>query len=314
MNSNTESKLIELRCEADYFGFAYQLALHINLHTSPISLSSMQHGWNPFYPEFPERFFHSGEGLKLVADDRASSYLRSKGYNSYSVGLPFINYLQFGVLQNIRVADSVLITLRHSHPHYNYSLADNVQKIIDYYSPKSSKIGFLVPFSDLGVYQEILKKNPNVLVEFGADVRDVHSFPRLKKAFSKYEFLVSTSWGSQLIYGAACGMKVSISAPFFEPYQPSDFALNPWYVKYPFLVDGICRDASFQHIEKSFPDLLVDSFLPGISINHVYFKDYLKTTDPVLLSKLLGWSNQYGRFYCSSRHVVKKIIKKIVGY
>jgi hypothetical protein len=307
-----QDKIFSVNTEADYFGFSYQLAKCLNKKNVPVSLSSLQHGWNPFEPAYPERYFHSYEKTKLVVNDDVSRFLRLAGYKSYAVGLPFINFLHFSQDPiKKRESGTILIAMRHSHPHFTYSLSLNAQKIFDTYS-KFGDISFLIPPSDVEKYAEFLESNPEVGVEYGANLFDQNSFPRLKSIFSNYEYLISSSWGSQLIYAAACGMKVGITKRFFEAFNSSDFEKNPWYKKYPYLVDNICAEASLENVMNKFPYLFVDDYLPTTDKEAPCFITHMGFTDPQLLADLLGWNSRTGQIGFTIKNRCKKALKLII--
>jgi len=277
----------KFRTEADYFGFMYQLSFFLNKKNKRAN-STLYHGWMPFKVRSVERFFHSDEELKLVPSQKIYKFLNQNNIKSFPVGIPFINYIKFG--QEIKVnrkKNSGLITLRHSHPHFKYKPKEIILKYIEWAKQNFDYFAFMVPVSDLKNYLPTLKKF-NIDYELGADVRDLQSFPRMKKIFHKYEFLVSSSFGSQLIYGAYCNMKVGIFKDIFEPYNFEDFEKNPWYKKHMFLIDEIIFDLSYKNLENNFSELLVSHKNNFIKKTNKCFEQGLVTTDPLILYNLLG--------------------------
>jgi hypothetical protein len=204
------------------------------------------------------------------------------------VGIPFINYLNYESTLVKRTTDSILIVMRHSHPHYEHNPSKKIDLIVEKYSKKFSKVSILLTPSDYSRLNISLIKHPNLEIYIGADVYDKDSFPRLAKAFCENEYMASTSWGSQLLYGAACGMKVGIDPEFFEEYRKEDFISNSWYGQNPKLVNEILQDHALRNVEKLFPDLLI-SGLPICGRGDAIFSEDLNYTDPYVMAYLLGW-------------------------
>jgi hypothetical protein len=300
-NSKKKQQFI-VRSEPDYFGFSYQLAAAIGSYSSvPFSRTTLAHGWNPFRPRLPERYFHTNERVKLVQNQKIAQYLNDNGYEAYSVGIPFINYINFSSTQHERISDSVLIVMRHSHPHFNYSPSKSFDSILKYCKKTFKNISILAPKSDFKKYQSLFGQEPGEKIYLGADVGDMDSFPRLAKAFSENEYMVSSSWGSHLLYGAACGMRVGIMLSAFEEYQPGDFAQNPWYKKHPKLVDEILNDYSIEGISELCQEILFTE-VPRVGVTHELIRTHLNHIDKNIHASLLGWT-------CHKKHSALRCCK-----
>ncbi|MFN7684630.1 MAG: hypothetical protein ACK5QT_04370 [Oligoflexia bacterium] len=304
---SSEVSQIELRCEADYFGFSYQLATYLGLRTPPISNTTLAHGWNPFKPRIPERYFHTSENIKLVQNHTIAEFLRQLNHEAYSVGIPFINFLKFFPNKPDRLPNSVLIAMRHSHPHFSYSPTEVAEALAAWAIANYETVAFLVPPKDLAKYQSLQRIHRGIKFELGAEVSDPKSFMRLQNHFSTYDHLVSTSFGSQLLYGAACGMKVGISRLFFEPYSESDFSQNPWYRRFPQLITEILNDYSLEGLQTQLPELLIEAQPPMASISAPCFQNDTQTTDPYILAKTLGWPTRPSHLDLNASYKLKNI-------
>lgn len=282
---------VSIQSEADLFGFTYHLSNYLGLKVRPKTITTFAHGWNPFEARSVERYFCTeDEDIKLVQNKAAASFLRSNGIEAYDVGLPFINFTRFYSEIYERQLGSVLITARHSHPHFEYEPVICLEKLASWAKQQYEVVSFLVPPKDLEVYYEKVGNINGIKLIPGAQFDDAESFPRIYKAFSEHETLLTTAYGSQLIYGASCGMRVSILEDFFEAYSREDFAENPWYIKYPHLVDEILSDYTFENLSEKFPDMIFSKNKDGIGFEHHYFSLDRDTTDPHILAKLLGWN------------------------
>jgi hypothetical protein len=109
-------------------------------------------------------------------------------------------------------------------------------------------------------------------------------------------------------------MKVSILEEFFEEYSQEDFAENPWYKKYPHLVDEILSDYTFKNLSEKFPDMIFSKNKDGIGFEHHYFASDKDTTDPHILAKLLGWNIGPSHLKLSYKTKLKVFLSAFLTY
>jgi hypothetical protein len=91
----------------------------------------------------------------------------------------------------------------------------------------------------------------------GAYPDDAEALVKLRARLERYEYVTTPSLGSQVLYAAFCGCKVSITRPIFS-YCEEHFANDRWIQKFPFLA-RLARDVtSEEYISSNLPWLVAD--------------------------------------------------------
>ena len=153
----------------------------------------------------------------FVSNNEFKHYLNEHGYtNVHAIGLPFCYAKQ---QTPRREPQSLLVIPPHSIPGVNFEKV-NLKNYADYIktiTKRFRKIAALIYFYDYDNNTPIKQAMAETNLELirGAEHPSDNTYNHLFELFSKYEFMTTNFEGSHIAYAASCGMKISISGPFF---------------------------------------------------------------------------------------------------
>ena len=214
------------RNELDRYGFSWVLAERSGLKVPPKSFASWAHGWSWGRDVgvdiiFTDHFVASTpKDLPIVvAISQHRELLVDAGFKNVRVGgLPFA-YVSESVQK--RKKDSLLFILQHS-------ARDLVQQEIAFVEYMG---GLVSDFSE--VYcclydQESEVKNPALIkmcrqlgigIVRGARGDDMNSLYRLRAIYDHFDFVVTNSLGSHVVYASYCSCRVSVLERFYMDWN-----------------------------------------------------------------------------------------------
>lgn len=280
------------RSEPDFYGASYLIAQRLGKKKPPVSFAAWRHGWSHLDPIIHPRLIAMGtpKTLNLVATDRHVEILKKFGWpNSVAVGLPFI-YGDFFELD--AKPNSLLVMPGHTLPYTDHQLdqesyVDQIAKL----KPLFATIVACVHSSCFakGYWVPYFEKHGIPCIK-GADTYDKNALFRLNCIFKSFEYMTTNTIGSHIAYAAYSGCKVSIYGDYFSPNK-NDYRNDPYYQKYPELLNYWFDQSQKSVIEKRYPEFFtVPSEATirkkwGEEVTGAAFK-----REPSEIAKLLGWS------------------------
>jgi len=283
---------INLRCEADYYGISHLIAKKLGLPFTPRSLAGWKHGWliaDLYYKE--QLIGGSREANFLVPLVAHKHFLYEYGINSEAIGMPFV-YVEDIVTDKIeRVKKSLLVMPPHSLPYTIHAWDE------DSYAKQISELQNQFDLIVVCLHQSCVDKRLwvdafekyDIPWIIGADAQDKNALIRMYKIFHSFEFMTTNVIGSHIVYAAYCGCKVSIFGDYAE-YSREDYKDEPFYCRFPFILEHNIRYVSRKSIEKLFPYLF--SHPKEASIRVKWAEEELGKVNKVTFDefvKLLGW-------------------------
>ena len=233
-----------------------------------------QHMWIWWPLEDRDIPFALDPGLKgfegELTQDAHIEGIVSKYTFSKAVGLPFTTYLHNEPKVEYQRNGKVLYAPAHSNPWCDFS--KKVHQTVKAFV-KDTDLTILLNWNDRHLAGNYTQK-----CEFGAGVWEISSFPRLRKIFSEYTYLLTDRMGSHVLYALACGMKVGLSARNWndEIYHPHAIRLG--------LTERAREVRSLKYLEDLYPGIVVEDGLP------TYDKcPEIMQTDPREIARLLRW-------------------------
>lgn len=206
----TQEITIEIRCEADLYGYSLWLATHLGLNEIPISRRGFQHGWYWYKFGKAKDLLHTisapADGILVQDTDYARGY-RSIDIPAFATGLPFMNFVEYSGIDKIineSTREGSLVVPTHSFSGADHS--DFVLSQIIWAAEHHENISVLLGGSDSHLMNEVKRYCTNI--EIGARNHDASSFSRLASVFSRYENMITTQMGSHVLYGTRCGLNV----------------------------------------------------------------------------------------------------------
>jgi hypothetical protein len=152
-----------------------------------------------------------------VARPDQAEYLRRHGYRHVrAIGLPFC-YLPEA--KEERVPGSLLVMPPHGHGTHGPDdpLAEAYAEAIAARRDAFSEVLLCVSVDDMIKRQWVSAfEKRGIPVVVGADQSEPDTLVRFKRLLSRFEFITTNGFGSQIAYAACCGAKVSVHGPFAE--------------------------------------------------------------------------------------------------
>jgi hypothetical protein len=300
-----------LRSEADFYGASSIIAEELGMKKVPRSFATWRHGWifTPLKYVSQLIWMDHDAPFHLVATEKEASFLTSqKVRNVVAVGTPFI-YADLNDVE--RIPKSLLVMPPQNFE--NSSSGMDEQGFIEYIKTIAGNFSTVV----FCLHQvSVQKGNWCANLEragfdwvFGASPRDKNSLLRMHKLFHTFEYMTTCSMGSQLVYGAYCGCKVSISGDFIE-YKLKDFETHPYYKQYPELLHHNFECYRENFARQRYPFLFTDPRDATVLIDWAHEEtgaSCRKSAEE--LRKYLGWdfSGQVKLWL----HLLKKAPKKL---
>jgi hypothetical protein len=318
----------DVQSEVDYYGLSTIIAKTLERSKPPRSFATWCHGWIYTPKKYIAQFISMNHGFPyhLVATEKEVAFLNKAGIaNVLAAGLPFI-YADRSDVE--RMPGSLLVMPPHSLSYVKIEFDEmDYLHYIKAHSDRFSRVVFCL-------HQDCINDGdwPEALDKFGFDwvagasTNDFNSLERMQKLFRTFEYMTTCTIGSQLLYGAYCGCKVSIAGPFFE-YQKTALGNAPFYKTYPEILDHNLKHSREQRVRDKYPFLF--SVPHEAKLHHDWAHDvigacYRKT--PAELKKILGWDlpgqlklrghylkNKTSRFLEQSKHLYQRFFKPGVG-
>jgi hypothetical protein len=165
------------------------------------------------------------------------------------VGLPFLNYVQYGAKPDVVRNGKTLYVSTHSTAWRDVSA--HTRRAVKEFT-KDNDVTVLLSWNDRHLADEL-----GVPVEIGAGTIEATSFPRMRRIFETYDYMITDRMGSHVLYGMACGMKVGLSARYNVDTVFSEVALKNRF-------EGRAREIrTTEFLAEAFPGLVIESGLPS---------------------------------------------------
>lgn len=260
-----------------------------------------QHGWiapeRNIHPEFvigsDGRSYQRRKRYTFyVARQDQVSYLRSQGYKEvHAIGLPIL-YVQAPQVK--RIPGSLLVMPAHSLPETKEEWdADEYARYIKSIAPRFSlvficvhkscieKSNWVSAFRDMGIQ----------IIE-GADERDQNSYFRLASLFSKFEFVTTNTFGSQIAYASYFGCKVSVAGPHLK-WEKKDFENLIFYKNCPALLDILEQWNNENVMAKAYPQFCCNPWDAQRNVDWASWQLGMQCQKkPEDLKMLFGWNRR----------------------
>lgn len=290
---------IKLRSEPDYYGISRIIANELGYKRTPRSFAQWLHGWiftDPITDPRELTFWGQYNERILVTTEFQVEQLRTFGYKQvYAVGLPFIYAPSTENISVERQPNSLLVMPSHSSAYTDHTnnQEEYVQNILDFHS-NFEHIVFCLHGSciEKGYWISVLE-HYNIPWVMGSSTNDRNALIRISQILQRFEVMTSNVLGSHIAYAAVSGCRVSITGQYASPHA-EEYRNDPWYQKYPQLLEKHIALFQEAEIKKRFPQFFK---LPHEAITHPEWggqmvgKCYQRSA--VDISKLLGWSMQH---------------------
>lgn len=337
---NGEKKIVEL-IDRDYdpkggaYGDQNVAAKYCGLPIVPFPINGeWQHGWM-----VPERNIHpefviGSDGLSFkrrrtstfyVARQDQVDYLMTQGYKSvFAIGLPII-YIQAPPVK--RIAGSLLVMPAHSLPETKEQWdEDEYARYIKNIAPYFSMVCICIHKSCLekGNWIEAFKDMSITIVE-GSEEKDQNSYLRLASLFSKFEFVTTNTFGSQVAYASYFGCKVSVAGPQIK-WERRDYEDLVLYRNSPELLDILEEWQNTKVMDYACSSFCCNPWEARENIEWAAWQlGEQHKKSPAELKILFGWNHntlvhavlgKYKAVMLSGRHLAEKLfflIKKIIN-
>jgi hypothetical protein len=284
---------IQLKSEADYYGASSLIAEQLGLKKNPRSFAHWMHGWlidsKVIHPRELTCWGEVDDTI-LVATLEQENTLREFGYQKvYAVGLPFIYGENTCGIK--REPNSLLVMPNHSSE-FSTNTDDQELYIKSIASLKTefSKIIVSIHGSCLkkGYWLPVLEKY-NLPWIVGASTDDKNAMKRMHNLFSSFEYVTTNTLGSHVLYASYKGCKVSIYGSYYGLKKES-YSTDPWYQKYPEILEKRINSLMEENIRSLFPWLFVypteansNKFWASTTIGEE------NKLEPKEVAELLGW-------------------------
>lgn len=265
-------KLTTLNHDSEYYGANSVLIRYSNLYPKEnYSLKAIwQHGWLPDYTLVDPLVIptsNKSEDKKqhfLVAKKIHEKILKKNNYKYVdTLGLPLIYTPQpeFNRIQNSLLVMPVhsLETIKHPVNFENYA------RLIHGLRKKFTMVVVCLHYSCIkdGYWLKEFEKYNIPWIE-GANIYDENCLYRLRALFSQFEYMTTNSHGSHIPYAAYHDVKVSIYGAFAD-INPANHADEPYYKKFPQLLDSYLTLFTEDRYRKEFPQFFCP---PWEATNH----------------------------------------------
>ena len=286
---------IDVRGEVDYYGISYLIAKKQKLSFVPISSTGWKHGWMVADLKYKEQLTVGGNTANFLMPLKSHEiFLKKRGINAKAVGMPFIYVEDIETKKIERQSNSLLVMPPHSLPYTNHTWnEESYAKQINALRDDFDLIVVCLHYScvEKKLWIDVFEKY-NIPWVTGADAQDKNSLIRMYRLFNSFEFMTTNVIGSHVVYAAYCGCKVSIFGDYAE-YNSEDYKDDPFYNRFPFLLEHNIRSSSKESIENLFPYLFLHPKEAKIRIK--WAEEELGKANKVTfdeLVKLLGWNLQ----------------------
>jgi hypothetical protein len=126
-------------------------------------------------------------------------------------------------------------------------------------------------------------------VVLGADPNDSNSLDRLAYLFSKFEYVTTNEFGSQIAYSAFFGAKPSISGPKVK-WNPKQYENLTFYKNAPEVLTILTEWTENEHLKNQYPFLYIEPFNAIEQENWAKFQlGFSNKKKPNEILKIFGW-------------------------
>ena len=206
--------------EANYYGAAKLVANAVGVSVPANSLVYWKHGWDftdlvdvnqVADAKLPDR-------RHLVHTKKTEIFLTERGFTDIkTVGMPFVYTKPDPSRQ--RVPGSLLVMPAHTLNDLKFSTNEwQYLEYIQSISKHFSRVVFCIGLACIhhGLWVDNLEKYGFDYVT-GAGLMDQNALLRMRVLFDSFEFMTTNTMGSHVLYGAFCGVKVSLAGPYHSP-------------------------------------------------------------------------------------------------
>jgi len=306
---------IKIRSEADYYGTSCIISKKLRLPFALFSPTKWVHGWRFKDLKYIEQLTGSGKGnYHLVALKEHETFLKNNGLKSKAVGMPFIYVEDVENIKIKRIPNSLLIMPPHTLSYVEQSwdeseyikligsLKSDFELIVVCIHPECYKKGYWI---------EACEKFKLPYIK-GASLNDKNSLIRMYRLFSSFEYMTTCHIGSHVLYAAYCDCKVSIYGNYFK-YKKEFFTNDPFYRKYPHILERNLKIGSESYIRKKFPQFFVSPKDAKIMKKWADKEIGLQYKIPAYkVAYYLGWFSLHKQLKCFLTSLIKYLTKKIL--
>jgi hypothetical protein len=224
------------------------LPAYHNVHPAIVALHKKP-GQEKGY-DYQAQIDHEKERVwQWVSRPDQEAYLRAHGYRHvHAIGLPF-GYLPTSSVE--RVPGSLLVMPPHGQGNHgpNDPVAEAYAEAIACKRRLFSEIVVCLCGDDVAGRQWITSfEKRGIPVVIGADQSEPETLFRLKRLLSRFEYVTTNGFGSQIAYAACCGAKVSVYGPFVEFPMSACRAVHAakMFPELAEVVYGLCSETSLK--------------------------------------------------------------------
>jgi len=317
-----ETEINEL-VERDYdlrggaYGDQKVAAIYCSLQSIPCPINGeWQHGWigpeRNIHPEFVigsdgRSYQRRKRHPFYVARQDQADYLQSQGYKKvHAIGLPIL-YVEAPQVK--RIPGSLLVMPAHSLPETKEEWdADEYARYIKSIAPSFSLVCLCVHKSCVEKNNWVSAfKNMGIQIIEGADERDQNSYFRLASLFSKFEFVTTNAFGSQVAYGSYFGCKVAVAGPHLK-WDKNNFKNLIFYKNCPELLDILEQWHSKKVMANAYAQFCCNPWDAQQNIDWANWQLGMQCKKkPEELKKLFGWNrrNWIGAYLCRVKEMAR---------
>lgn len=279
------------------YGSDFIAAQYCGLNNIPRAARGLwMHGWSDIRAvRTPLEFFGitipSRKTLLLVSTLKFKKMVKEHGFtNVVAIGLPFCYVKEIDIKP---VPGSLLVIPPHSIEGVEFVGADisNYADYINSIKKNFSTIEALVYHYDYDSNSPIMQamKKINIKIIRGADDQCNNTLNNIYQVFKRFDFMTTNCEGSHIAYAAACGLKISISGPFFS-WKKNNLVNVDFYKDYPkYSASNLLQEES--NVRARLGQFFVD---PNKSNRcEDWGKQeigYFNKLSPFMLKHILGWN------------------------
>lgn len=246
--------------DIDYYGASSVIASQIGMSCPSPSLAIWKHGWR-FTPIRDVAQLTgtqvSAERMYLMNNDTESSLLRFCGFRSEPIGLPFLYALREPHTAALRVPGSILVMPMHGTTHTQINSQDSI--FIDSIASLTKHASCVVAcVSGMCVLKGEwigMLEDRGIPWLTGAWVFDANGLRRMRAILQVFDYVLTNSFGSHVLYAAACGCKVAcdLELALLAQSIPQLLANEPLYQYKPQLLAGFAMDEHQEYLVNRYP-------------------------------------------------------------